>query len=257
MMDLFQLSDRLDKMDIAELLDADEAASFEQERTEVVRAVAEGRSDPEKGAAVLLDVVRRYPALANQVLPDPPATSRAEAPPAPETTPRDLDLDAQDEPRKADAPAPAPLASNSASDAALARWTPELKLTAVKEGVTAVIGLSIIGFTLGMSVWAAGAHSADDRVYLRDLLTLLLSLSGVVLGYYFGRVPGEARASSAEQRAKHAEARTQAVGDRAEQLAESLDDAVSNSTRAGDEETVDRLRQLRSELRQLGQSARG
>jgi hypothetical protein len=259
MMDVYQLSGRLDSVDIATLLGAAEAASFERERDEVVRAVAGGRSDPEQGGAALADLVRRYPALADRVLPDPAAKPSVATPPLPETTPPDLDQAAPAEAPAAEA-APAPPPSpppSAATDRAPTRWSPELRLTALKEAVTTIIGLAIIGFTLYMSVRAAGARAADDRAYLRDLLALLLSLSGVVLGYYFGRVPGEARASSAEQRAQHAEARTQAVGDRAEHLAESLDDAVTTSTRAGDDATADRLRQLRAELRQLSRSARG
>jgi hypothetical protein len=258
-MDMYQLSGRLDTVDIATLLGAPEAASFERERGEIVRAVAGGRSAPEQGGVALADLVRRYPALADQVRLDQVANSPVVTPPPTETAPAppdqevDLDLDAA-APTPVQPPSPAPTA---ATDGPPTRWSPEQRLTALKEAVTTIIGLAIIGCTLYMSVRAAGARAADDRAYLRDLLALLLSLSGVVLGYYFGRVPGEARASSAEQRAQHAEARTQAVSDRAEQLAESLDDAVTTSTRAADDATADRLRQLRTELRQLSRSARG
>jgi hypothetical protein len=256
-MDVYQLSGRLDNVDIAAVLGADEAASFERERAEIVGTLTDGTSDPEHGGAALAELVRRYPALADRVLPDPVATYPVATPPQTEATPPDLDVDPAAPAEQLAAAMPAPHAPSSVPGAAPAAWTPELILTALKEAVTTIIGLAIIGFTLYMAVRAAGAHTAGDRDYLRDLLALLLSLSGVVLGYYFGRVPGEARASSAEQRAQHAEARTQAVGDRAEQLAESLDDAVTTSTRAEDDESVERLRQLRAELRQLSRSARG
>jgi hypothetical protein len=75
----------------------------------------------------------------------------------------------------------------------------------LKEVVTAVLGLAIVGFTLYMAAAAfsfvGNSQSMSDA---RVLLTLMLGLSGVVLGYYFGRVPADMRAAQAQEQTNDA-----------------------------------------------------
>lgn len=77
----------------------------------------------------------------------------------------------------------------------------EQSVALLKEVVSAALGLAIIGFTLYMAAAAfsfvGNSQSMSDA---RVLLTLMLGLSGVVLGYYFGRVPADMRAAQAQER---------------------------------------------------------
>lgn len=75
----------------------------------------------------------------------------------------------------------------------------------IREIVTAILGIAIVVFTLALTGLAFSM--AGDGPRMRDavtVLTLLFGLAGVVVGYYFGRVPAEARAVEAQNRAKTA-----------------------------------------------------
>src|SRR5262249_58526517 len=67
------------------------------------------------------------------------------------------------------------------------------RLQWLRESITALIGLAITGVALTLLVFAF-FNSNDDQ---RQILQLGLSLLGVVVGYYFGRVPAEHRADTA------------------------------------------------------------
>lgn len=70
------------------------------------------------------------------------------------------------------------------------RWTPELILQAVKEVVTAALGLIIVIFTLGMAYRVFTYVGENEKISdSKDVLMLVLGLAGVVIGYYFGRMP--------------------------------------------------------------------
>ncbi len=69
------------------------------------------------------------------------------------------------------------------------------ELQVFKEKVTAIIGIVIVAFTLFFVLLAFfGKYAANAK----DILLFMEGLVGVVLGYYFGRVPAEARAQQAE-----------------------------------------------------------
>jgi hypothetical protein len=73
-------------------------------------------------------------------------------------------------------------------------------LQLLKEGVTALLALAIVGTTLYWMGMAFGMAGDSNRMRdAKDVLALMSGLSGVVLGYYFGRVPSDARASQAQQ----------------------------------------------------------
>lgn len=107
-------------------------------------------------------------------------------------------------------PAPA------APPAAGSDWTPELRVHAFREGVMAVISLLLVASAVYFATRALG--TADDSGS-RIVLPVMLGLAGVVLGYYFGRVPAEAQAARVRQEAGAAAAKAEAVQARAEALA--------------------------------------
>jgi hypothetical protein len=82
------------------------------------------------------------------------------------------------------------------------RWTPELIIQAFKELITAVFGVLILVFTLILAKRTLGFVNNPEQVtQAKDILLLMLGLAGVVVGYYFGRVPADARANQALEKA--------------------------------------------------------
>jgi len=66
--------------------------------------------------------------------------------------------------------------------------------------VTAVLGVGIVAYTLYMTYRAFGMVGDATRMgNAKDLLTYLSGFAGVVVGYYFGRVPADARTAQAQQ----------------------------------------------------------
>ena len=141
-------------------------------------------------------------------------------------------------------------------------WTPEVIIQAFKEVVTAIMGLVVVIFTL----WLAGtalSYAADDTKMsnAKDVLLLVLGLAGVVIGYYFGRVPADARAVQATREAGEANAQAQEVAARAATVADQIDDMLARAgagglvaRSSGQQEgavTVDGLRRVRDTLRSL------
>lgn len=77
----------------------------------------------------------------------------------------------------------------------------ETRLQVMREGVAAVLALAIVGSTLywmGSSFQMTGDPTRMGDA--KDLLALMSGLAGVVVGYYFGRVPSDARATEAHER---------------------------------------------------------
>jgi cytochrome c-type biogenesis protein CcmH/NrfG len=88
--------------------------------------------------------------------------------------------------------APADAAREEAKSAARQQW--------LKEIVTAVLGIGIVAYTLYMTYRAFGMVGDTTRMgNAKDLLTYLSGFAGVVVGYYFGRVPADARTAQAQQ----------------------------------------------------------
>ncbi len=88
-----------------------------------------------------------------------------------------------------------------------AMWNRQLAVG--KEIVTGCLGILIVAtmlFLAAMAVLAVLAGVGDKETWsaAKDFLLILSGLVGVVLGYYFGRVPGELRADQAEGEAKQA-----------------------------------------------------
>jgi hypothetical protein len=135
-------------------------------------------------------------------------------------------------------------------------WTPDVIMSAFKEAVTATIGLVLIAFTVYLAIRTIGFAGKPKKVAdSKDVLQLMLGLAGVVLGYYFGRVPADARATQATQQAVAASERAARVAAKGDELASKVEGTLGGAaiTRGGgvsDEDLAD-IRQAHAELRAL------
>ena len=86
--------------------------------------------------------------------------------------------------------------------------TLESWLTALREGITGCLGLLIVLTTLALVLATfilLLLRPSAEFAPLRDILVMLNGMAGVVLGYYFGRIPAEIRANKAETERASAE----------------------------------------------------
>jgi hypothetical protein len=74
------------------------------------------------------------------------------------------------------------------------RWTNKSKEW-VTHFLAILIVVSTIGFAIRSFTWVGSAGEMEDA---KSLVAVMSGLSGVVLGYYFGRVPSEAHAERAQ-----------------------------------------------------------
>jgi hypothetical protein len=138
-------------------------------------------------------------------------------------------------------------------------WSPEVVLQVGKEVVTAIIALVIIGSTVALVARSFGLiGNAGHITQAKDLLTIMLGLAGAVLGYYFGRVPAEARATTATVRADQATTEKENLKAKTRSAANDLDrviarTAAASATRGGGAPvpTRDDLQAIRDSLREI------
>jgi hypothetical protein len=91
-------------------------------------------------------------------------------------------------------------------------------LLVAKEAVTALLAIGIVGYTLVMAERTFSmAGDATRMGDAKDILIFLGGFAGVVVGYYFGRIPADARASQAQEQVE------QAVSDRADAMGKMAD----------------------------------
>ena len=145
------------------------------------------------------------------------------------------------------------------------QWTPELIIQLVKEFVCAALGTFLIVYTVLMANNAFGMVGDTSRLSnAKDLLLLLISLSGVVLGYYFGRTPAEARTSQAMKQATIATAQAYELGNSVEEVSVELnrmmqDMKSTNIMQNGQDvtqKTIEEMQKLSDECRMLSDKAR-
>jgi hypothetical protein len=146
-----------------------------------------------------------------------------------------------------------------------------------KETVATVLALLVVGGTVGLALIAVLFMRGSDLSAAKDVLVVLSSLAGVVLGYYFGRIPSEARAEQSAQQAQQAQqvaatarSAAQSVGERALQMANEVSrireglvlQSALGTTRdigAGAEppaDTIHGLQELQNDLENLARQAR-
>ncbi len=147
-------------------------------------------------------------------------------------------------------------------------WTPEYKNQMFKEIVTAILAVLIVLFTLilaGKAFLLAGDETKIGDA--KDILQILVGISGVVIGYYFGRVPAEAHAAKAQEQADAANAQSEVVSAQAQVIADQVDQVmdkmstVTAVTRGGDvrsagSQTMEDLQKVRDDLKKLSISGR-
>lgn len=79
-------------------------------------------------------------------------------------------------------------------------WTPEQRMQRFKEWVTAILAFLLVASTTWLTYLTFSmAGQADKMQDATGVLSLMFGLAGVVVGYYFGRVPADARAAEAHQ----------------------------------------------------------
>jgi hypothetical protein len=99
-----------------------------------------------------------------------------------------------------------------------------------KEIVTAFLGVLVVGVTLYLVI--QGFAFVGDQTKMsdtRDLLALMFGISGVVLGYYFGRIPADARAAQAHQQTQEATAKMERMGATRLEMAKKLESVAGSA----------------------------
>jgi hypothetical protein len=147
-------------------------------------------------------------------------------------------------------------------------WTPEVIIQAFKEVITALLGLAVVGYTLILAGNTLALVGQPQKLSdAKDILTLVLGLAGVVVGYYFGRVPADARASQAQQQANEATAQAEQVSAQAQVVADEVDDVMDRVARSSvtargagapalDPALAADLHRIRDDLRSLSKMSR-
>lgn len=147
-------------------------------------------------------------------------------------------------------------------------WSPEMIMQLVKEAVTAILAIMLLWSTLNMAekslIYVGDTQKMSDA---KDVLLLLMGLAGVVLGYYFGRIPADARAAQAQQDATEANIKAEAVTTKAEQMGEKAVNMVGrmaatrrDGSAGADPAMAEDIRWMEtqlSELRSMARSGRG
>ena len=159
----------------------------------------------------------------------------------------------------------APNSTDEQSNKQTSVWTPDLIVQAVKEGVTALLGLMLVGYTVVIAARTLQFAGEPLKVAdAKDVLLLMIGMAGVVIGYYFGRVPADARATESQQQADAATAHSAEVGAKAQAVADQVERVLgaqlaetvrAESTRDAAAGGVDELQRLRGELRALSDFA--
>jgi hypothetical protein len=228
----------------AELIAAAEDPAVFTRELAALKGDWQSGDDPDQLAAQTERVLRRHPSVWAKI---EAATTVPVEPPVPAPTP------AAAEPEGAK-----PMNEGKPSQSVLDRlaiW--DKQLATAKEAITGCLGITIVLATLIAATVALLAvfTAGNEKVWAaaKDILVLLIGLVGVVLGYYFGRLPGEARADKAEAEAKA----TRSSLDRTlTEVRTVLEDQGVDLTRGGPvggvsltETQTERLRRLLSEER--------
>ena len=223
--------------------------SFEDGYYALTDALTAGE-DSNKVAQDLLALVRKYPRAAKLLQLDEPAppmeTAALDGFADGEGIPPPLEPPAVTQPaivmpqlgvkpmtETPPTPVPAPVQPRNGISA-------ETFITIFKEAVTAIIALLLVWTTIRVITSLIGFVGDETRMtQAKDLLSVLTGLMGVVLGYYFGRIPAEAHAAQAQEQAnqavaqgEQARARSDVISERAEELADQASDLAAGMQNA-------------------------
>jgi hypothetical protein len=115
-------------------------------------------------------------------------------------------------------------------------WTPEQYVQIFKEIVTASLAFALVllmATTTNTTLQNVG--DKDRMAAAKDILLVLVGLLGVVLGYYFGRVPADARAAEAQRQATAAASNVDQISAKAEDAARRMPGSDADSEAARQE----------------------
>jgi hypothetical protein len=138
----------------------------------------------------------------------------------------------------------------------------ESGLQVFKEVVTGFLAAVVVIFTLFMANHTMGLAGDNTKIsQAKDILMLLLGPFGTVLGYYFGRLPADARAAQAQQQAARTAVQAEQVNAQAIQVAERAEALTGELEKAPGvrglpSPTDEKAQQLRLEIRELFRLAR-
>lgn len=200
----------------------------------------------------LIALLQKFPNIAHkaglgEVVSSPPAEEKS-LPPAPNSsTPESTGGVRMTTP----APEPAPRTTSS--------FKTEDFITIFKEVVTAIIAILLVATTVRM-LWVSLQLVGDEmRInQARELIMVMTGLVGAVIGYYFGRIPADARAAQAQQQAQQATEERAEISAQAENLAESVERVIRRLPREaatlrgeGNEPLTGELDALQESIQQL------
>jgi cytochrome c biogenesis protein CcdA len=161
------------------------------------------------------------------------------------------------------------MGNDNQGDTAKTTWTPEQKIQGFKELVTAILGFLIMFCTLILAALTFSYVNEPTKITnAKDILQILLGLAGVVIGYYFGRVPADARAAQAQEQANTATAQTEQVNAQVQVMANNVEHVMDKispaasvaargaSTLQNDPDFAKDLQRIRDDLRALASMSR-
>jgi len=160
------------------------APTFWGDVTRIVQPIDEASDQParEEAASRLEALCQRHPEVWKLVSPPAKPTPAPQRPPKP----------VGDEKEKPPMTKPA-----AARKLSFENW-----LTALREGITGCLGVIIVLTTLLLLLSAfilLLLRPNAEFAPFHDMLLILNGMTGMVLGYYFGRMPAEARANQSEK----------------------------------------------------------
>lgn len=206
--------------DLRAALSPDERKAFEDRYYALTDALTAG-GDPDQAGQDLQVLLLDFPAAAALLGLEPapkPPDAAAPAVAAPPTTPPKGDSVMSNQPQTQ---------PSSPKRAKRRGFSTENFIQIFKEVVTAAIAIALVWTTVQLVASVMTYVGDETRMsQAKDVLSVMTGLLGVVMGYYFGRIPAEARAAQAQeqaaeavQKSEQAAAQSEMVSARAEELA--------------------------------------
>lgn len=196
-------------------------------RLDALAALLERTPGPAEALSEQLsELLRTFPAAA-PFLDRAPPDDEPRSPPVPGSSAAGGDVGTHPAAGAVAPPPPARASSRSVPDGAAPRWTPEQWFQLLRELVTSALAIVIVVSTVAFA-WHSSTLVGDATQFAaaKDLLIVLVGLAGVVVGYYFGRVPADARAAQAQESSLAAAASAGRIAAKARAVADQVEDAL-------------------------------